>query len=425
MSRPGNLPTAKGRPGRRGRQAALAALAGLAVMIAGCGQSQQPPGRGAEVLTGHVERLSPGGVSARQVAAAEDAFGLALFGKVCPAMPTSNLLLSPDSAAEALGMLYAGAEGPTATAMGHLLRLPAWSPALVTALHEHAAALARVRQLKVSNNLFEQTGSRPARRVLDDLRTAYDSGLRLVNFGDEPATTTAINAVVSGETDGLIPALFGQSLAPSTRLVLTNALYLKARWQQPFPAASPARFRTAAGTVVTASLMRSIPRAASYHSAGGWQSATLSYTGGDLAAVAILPPAGMTGCAVPTTAQWAKLTTTDATAAAGVNLPKLRLSQTWDQLQATLAAMGLPLSGNYAGLGAGGSQISQIVQKATMDVSETGTTAAAATGIAVGTAEPAGPQVTLTFNRPFLLVLEDTATRTPLFLARIANPTQS
>jgi serine protease inhibitor len=45
--------------------------------------------------------------------------------------------------------------------------------------------------------------------------------------------------------------------------------------------------------------------------------------------------------------------------------------------------------------------------------------------VAVGTAEPAGPQVTLTFNRPFLLVLEDTATRTPLFLARIANPTQS
>ena len=425
MIRPGSSPMAKRRPGRRGRQATAAALAlTVAVMIAGCGQSQQPPVRHVEVLTGHVERLSPGGVSARQVAAAEDAFGLALFGKVCPAMPTSNLLLSPDSAAEALGMLYAGAEGPTATAMGHLLRLPAWSPALVTALHEHAAALARVRQLKVSNNLFEQTGSRPARRVLDDLRTAYDSGLRLVNFGDEPATTTAINAVVSGETDGLIPALFGQSLAPSTRLVLTNALYLKARWQQPFPAASPARFRTAAGKVVTVSLMRGVPGAAGYHRAGGWQSATLPYTGGDLAAVAILPPTGTTGCAVPTTAQWAKLTTTTATAAAGVNLPKLRLSQTWDNLQATLAAMGLPLGGNYAGLGGGG-QISQIVQKATMDVGETGTTAAAATGVAVGTAEPAGPQVTLTFNRPFLLVLEDTATRTPLFLARIANPTQS
>lgn len=417
---------AKRRPGRRGRKAAAAALAlTVAVMIAGCGQSRQPPGGHVEVLAGHLERLSPGAVSARQVAAAESAFGLALFGKVCPAMPTSNLLLSPDSAAQALGMLYSGAEGPAAAALGRLLRLPAWSPALVAALHEHTAALARVRQLQVSNHLFEQTGSRPAQTVLNDLRTAYDTELQLVNFRDEPATTAAINAVVSGDTHGLIPDLFGQPLDPSTRLVLTNALYLKARWQQPFTAASPGRFRTAAGTVVMASLMHSIPQAASYHQAGGWQSAMLPYTGGDLAAVAILPPAGTTGCAVPTTAQWAKLTTTTATAAAGVNLPKLRLSQTWDNLQATLAAMGLPLSGNYAGLGAGGSQISQIVQKATMDVSETGTTAAAATGIAVGTAAPAGPQVTLTFNRPFLLVLEDTATRTPLFLARIANPTQS
>jgi serpin B len=417
---------AKRRPGRRGRQATAAALAlAVAVMIAGCGQSQQPHVRGAEVLTGHVERLSPGSVSARQVAAAESAFGLALFGKACPAMPTSNLLLSPDSAAEVLGMLYSGAEGPTATAMGRLLRLPAWSPALVAALHQHTAALARVRQLQVSNHLFEQTGSRPAQSMLNDLRTAYGTGLQLVDFGHEPAATTTINAVVSRDTHGLIPDLFGQPLATSTRLVLTNALYLKARWQQPFTSASPARFRTAAGTVVTASLMHSIPRVAGYHRAGGWQSATLPYTGGDLAAVAILPPAGTTGCAVPTTAQWAKLTATDATAAAGVNLPKLRLSQTWDQLQATLAAMGLPLNGNYAGLGAGGSQISQIVQKATMDVSETGTTAAAATGIAVGSAEPAGPQVTLTFNRPFLLVLEDTATRTPLFLARIANPAQT
>jgi serine protease inhibitor len=59
-----------------------------------------------------------------------------------------------------------------------------------------------------------------------------------------------------------------------------------------------------------------------------------------------------------------------------------------------------------------------------MDVTPAGTTAAAATGIAVGSAAPSAPTVTLTFNRPFLLVLEDTATHTPLFLARIANPVQ-
>ena len=123
-------------------------------------------------------------------------------------MPAANLLLSPESAAEALGMLYAGAKGPTAAALGRLLRLPAWNPGLVAALERHTAALARLRQLAVSNHLFEQSGNRPAQRVLNDLRTAYHTGLWVVDFGDEPTTTNRINAVVAHETHGLVPALF-------------------------------------------------------------------------------------------------------------------------------------------------------------------------------------------------------------------------
>jgi serine protease inhibitor len=37
----------------------------------------------------------------------------------------------------------------------------------------------------------------------------------------------------------------------------------------------------------------------------------------------------------------------------------------------------------------------------------------------------AGNIATINFDRPFLLILEDTATRTPLFLARVADPTQA
>lgn len=86
--------------------------------------------------------------------------------------------------------------------------------------------------------------------------------------------------------------------------------------------------------------------------------------------------------------------------------------------------MGLPLTGDYSGLGPQDSQISEIVQQDTMDVTPAGTTAAAATGVAVGTALRVGPPVRLTFDRPFLLLLEDTATHTPLFLARITNPSE-
>ena len=119
-------------------------------------------------------------------------------------------------------MLYAGAKGPTAAALGRLLRLPAWNPGLVAALDRHTAALARLRQLAVNNHLFEQSGDRPAQRVLDDLRTAYHAGLWAVDFGDEPATTNRINAVVARETHGLLPALFQAPLPPSTRTVLTE-----------------------------------------------------------------------------------------------------------------------------------------------------------------------------------------------------------
>ncbi len=136
-----------------------------------------------------------------------------------------------------------------------------------------------------------------------------------------------------------------------------------------------------------------------------------------------LPPASATGCGVPTASELAALTAPRAGQTAGVLLPKLHLSQSWPQLQDTLAAMGLPLSGDYSGLGPGDSQISQVVQKATMDVNQMGTTAAAATGIAIGSSAEVNVH-TLDFDRPFLLILEDTATRTPLFLARIADPAQ-
>jgi Serpin (serine protease inhibitor) len=138
--------------------------------------------------------------------------------------------------------------------------------------------------------------------------------------------------------------------------------------------------------------------------------------------VAILPPTSATGCDVPTAGELAALTAIRAGQTAEVLLPKLRLSQSWPQLQDTVAAMGLSLSGDHSGLGAGDSQISQVAQKATMDVDQMGTAAAAATGIAIGSSGIAGNIVTINFDRPFLLILEDAATRTPLFLARSPTP---
>src|SRR4051812_4809143 len=85
------------------------------------------------------------------------------------------------------------------------------------------------------------------------------------------------------------------------------------------------------------------------------------------------------------------------------------------QLLDVLAALGLSLEGDYSALGGEGLFISQVVQKTFLEVDEDGTEAAAATGVAMG-ASMTVAEVGVVFDRPFLFLLTDTETRSPLFM---------
>ena len=363
---------------------------------------------------GNVEPLHAGSLTAAQVARDNAAFGFALFQKLCTSQPTANLTISPASAAQALGMLDAGSVGATRAKVARLLHLPAWNDSLIAALHDQATALGQISQVKVSNHVFEQTGLSPTRQTLDDLKTAYNADLRQLDFTKEPASTDAINAVIDHDTDHLIPKLFDDSLDPATRTVLANAILLDAKWEQPFPTSAPGAFHTETGGQVATPLMQNPEGSFASRSVDGWQSVVLPYQGGKLQAVAMLPPATAgsppagPSCATPPLSTLSALTS-GASTSVGVVLPKLDLSQTLP-LTKTLADMGLPLSGDYTGLGQADSQISEVVQKVVMKVDKQGTKAAAATGIAMTTSLRIGGQ-TVTFDRPFLLLLEDTATQ--------------
>jgi serpin B len=320
-------------------------------------------------------------------------------------------------------MLDAGAGGDTRKSVGTLLHFPGWSPDLVAALHAQTAALAKVAQITVSNHVFEQTGLRPTQQTLDDLTTAYGADLRQFDFSKEPAATDEVNHVISGDTDGMIPTLFGQPLDPDTQTVLANAILLDAKWAQPFTDSNGGPFHTAGGKSVTAQMMSNGEGSFASRTASGWQSVVLPYEGNELQAVALLPPTGADACTTPSSAQLSALTSGTSTNVA-VTMPKLDLTQTL-QLTDVLAALGLPLTGDYSGLGGQDNKINEVVQKVVMKVDEQGTKAAAATGIGMTATAVREPNPTVTFDRPYLLLLEDTATQTPLFLASVANPASS
>jgi serpin B len=153
--------------------------------------------------------------------------------------------------------------------------------------------------------------------------------------------------------------------------------------------------------------------------AAGWQSGELPYRDGTLAAVAVLPPQGSDPCAVdaPTLAALAAA----APGQVDVRLPRMTLKQTHPLLE-PLAALGLPVTGDYPALGGNGQQISQVVQKTFLKVDEQGTEAAAATGVAIAVSGRV-PRRVVSFDRPFLFLLTDTQTRSPLFAAVVHDPT--
>jgi serpin B len=67
--------------------------------------------------------------------------------------------------------------------------------------------------------------------------------------------------------------------------------------------------------------------------------------------------------------------------------------------------------------------ISDIVHKAFVSVDESGTEAAAATAVIMKlTAAPGGETITVTIDRPFILLIRDIPTDTILFMGRVVNP---
>ena len=64
----------------------------------------------------------------------------------------------------------------------------------------------------------------------------------------------------------------------------------------------------------------------------------------------------------------------------------------------------------------------QVVHKAVLDVAETGTEAAAATGIRIVATSLNMNPLRINFNRPFLMTIHNTNTQTLLFMAKMTNP---
>lgn len=419
---------------RRG-SALVAAVAGAGMLMAGCGSAGRPPAPPPGSLRG-VADVEPA-VSARPYAAADQAFGLQLLGAWCQHDPTDNIVLSPASIASGLGMAYLGARGTTAAAMGSVLHLPRRSDSLLAGLQARQRALASLTGPGVTvsgaDRVWADQKLLPLRSYLNAVATGYGASVGRVPLLTEPARSAAeIDAAVAAATGGHITRLLSAQDLGQALFVLTDAMYLKARWDRPFSSdqVSGGQFTAATGQRVHAQYLSG---AFAVATRAGWTAVSLPYQGGNLAMTALLPPGGTQQQACPdlTAAQLAALSSQLRRSVrspnddAEVEIPEVSLR---DQASLTglLTKLGMGIafsySADFAGMAAIPMAIGNVEHAATLRVDASGTTGSAATAVIMVPTAVEVPRANVNFDRPFLLMVSAAGSGEPLFLARVANP---
>lgn len=420
-------------------------MAGLLALtlLAGCGGVS--PGAGdIELAVANVPHMGGSAADASSAGAAVNAFGLDLYARVAGADATANLVISPASVAIALSMARAGARGRTATEMDAVLRdlgtdeHAAWLAALDAALNARTGQFrdqdgqAQDITLRIVNAPFAQRGLTLQPAYLDALASRFGAGLRLVDYrtATEQARL-AINAWVADQTEQRIKELLSRgAIDHLTRLVLVNAIYLKAAWQTAFTesATAPAPFTRLDGSTVDVPMMHSSTELG-YAAGDGWRAVDLPYVGGKLSMLVIVPDGLSAFEARFDTATLDAITGGLATTQVVLGLPKFG-TESQLRLDGTLEALGMPTAftdaADFSGITTQEDLfITAVIHQANIDVDEKGTEAAAATAVVVGRTSMPAETVTLTVDHPFLFALRDLETGTVLFLGRITDPSAS
>jgi len=410
--------------------ATAAAGACVAALAAGCGTQPAVKPTTPQLLRGVV--LAEPAVSPVPYATADLRFGLSLLDDWCGQDPEANVVFSPASLASGLGMAYLGARGATAQAIATALELPpVGAGQRVAGLHSRAQSLRGLDGPGVtvaeSDQVWADPRLLPLRGYLNAVATGYGAGLGLAPLLTNHAKAAAqINAAVAAATDGHIAQVLTPGQLGNAIFVLTDAVYLKARWASPFQPSeiSSGAFITAAGQHVTARYLRGDGFASA--TAAGWTAVALPYQGARLAMTALLPPASGTACPAPTAATLATLELSLARqpAATAIALPEvnLRSGQVMNNLLDRLG-MGVAFTpeADFTALSPTAGYLGTVVHEATLRVDAAGTVASAATGVAV--LPGAAPVLrTVAFTRPYLLLISSIKTGEPLFLAWVADP---
>ena len=391
-------------------------------------------------------------------------FGVDLLAELVDETPERNLMVSPLGLSGTLAMTWAGARNETQNRMRDTLHFPheleRLHPAVGALQYDLAKRGAGLQhrkfpevwninrfELGLANALWGQANYPFRTSFRETLAHNYGSDLNSVDFAADPAEARRqINRWAEQASDGHVEELVPpDAIDKYTVFVLTNAVALRADWQQPFDPddTDPGEFTRPDGSTVTVPMMRQegeFPLLSVHEDEAeggvGYQVVELPYVSSDVSMVLAIPwfDQSLADLERVVDAAWleSRFAALDEQRAGEVMVMMPRFTFGNDfELADQLKALGMTTAfdaerADFGGMtdppsAAAGLHLDWVFHDTHVAVDEEGTVAVAVTGIG-GQAVSAPPSVVL--DRPFLFCIRDPETDAVLFLGRVVDPSE-
>jgi len=391
-------------------------------------------------LTGF-SSLAVSAQDSEKLATANNTFAFKLLKELAAEQTNVNIFVSPYSAATALQMAANGAGGQTKAEMQQVLETSDISAAMLNAASKAVADLLNSKDtniiLTTANALWYRQSAQIKPGFIESNQKFFSSTIKALDFGNVRAAEAEINQWASDQTHGRITGIADGMIDPLyTDLVLANAIYFKGKWEDPFDAklTKERPFHPVAGAKKNLPMME-MSKTFTYRKGSGYQAVRLPYMGGDLAMYIFLPdpdsnPAKL--LQIMNGDKWHRVTMPGFSERDGlVVLPKFKLENTLE-LNHPLETLGMKTAfdkkkANFSEMFSDPHYISEVRQKAFVDVSEEGTEAAAVTMIAENSASaiqmnPSKP-FEMIVDQPFLFAIVDARSEMILFIGVVNDLT--
>lgn len=347
-----------------------------------------------------------------------------------------NIFFSPYSVFVALSMTYEGARNETAADMQKVLHFPQNNDSMLCSFGRlyNIYNFHQKYTLETANALWTQHDFSFLDSYLNFIEHYYMGRATEVDFLQAEETAEQINDWIEEKThDKIQDMLSSEDIDPSTKMILTNAIYFKGDWLYQFDSDDTIEkdFYVNDEETVSVPMMHLDDDDISfnYTETDDFQMLELPYDGNNISMIVLLPKENNIS-AIEQQMSWENISNWKQVfqeKQVKVMLPKFEMETTYN-LGQYLIEMGMQApfstSADFSGMdGRRDLFIGKVLHNAFVKVDETGTEAAAATTVHMElTAILPSDQVVFNADHPFLFFIQHKETNNILFMGKITNP---